>query len=285
MTPKIRTMVLLMMLGAAGSAAAETKVKVTPTSVHGGQPVLVTVTGSKDAPKGTANGEPLVFLRARAGYQAVFAVPLDAKAEPISVEIESAVRPASVQVTPYTFPESKLVVEEELANPAKAERERIDADNAAIIAAVGKAKGEPQFSAPFRRPPGEVTSVYGEWRTFNDGHRSQHLGLDLFARQDTKVAAVNAGTVVLVRDCFLAGNVVVVAHGAGIASAYYHLSKVSVAEGDQVTRGAEVGRAGQTGRTTGPHLHVTIRVPGGFVDPAAFFKLPLAPAVTTVTKK
>jgi murein DD-endopeptidase MepM/ murein hydrolase activator NlpD len=278
-------MVLLMMLGAVGSAAAETKVTVSPTTVHGGQPVLVTVTGSKDTPKGTANGTPLVFLRARAGYQAVFAVPLEAKPEPISVEVDSAVRPATVKVTTATFPEASVVVEEEMANPPKAERERIDADNAAIIAAVAKANGEAQFSAPFRRPKGEVTSVYGEWRTFNDGHRSQHLGLDLSAREGSKVAAVNAGTVVLVREGFLAGNIVVVAHGAGIASAYYHLSKTSVAEGDQVARGTEIGLAGHTGRTTGPHLHITIRVPGGFIDPIAFFKLPLTPAAAKVSAR
>jgi murein DD-endopeptidase MepM/ murein hydrolase activator NlpD len=138
---------------------------------------------------------------------------------------------------------------------------------------------------PFRRPPGEVNSVSGEWRTFNDGHRSQHLGLDLFAREGSKVKALDAGTVVLVRDCFLAGNVVVVAHGGGIASAYYHLSKTSVAEGDAVAQGDEIGLAGHTGRTTGPHLHLSIHVPGGMVDPAAFFKLKITPAASKVSRR
>jgi murein DD-endopeptidase MepM/ murein hydrolase activator NlpD len=278
--------VLLTMLGTIGAAAADTKVTVAPAVVHAGQPVLVTVTGSTGEPKGTANGAALTFFRARTGYQAVFAVPLDAKPETVTVEIQSAVRPAQVKVTPSTFAETSVVVEDEMANPPKADRDRIDADNAAIIAAVGKAGGEPQFTAAFRRPAGEVTSGYGEWRTFNDGHRSQHLGLDLFAREGSKVAAINAGTVVLVRETFLAGNIVVVAHGAGIASAYYHLSKVSVALGDHVAQGAELGLAGHTGRTTGPHLHITIRVPGGFADPAGFFKLPLAPApAAKVTQK
>ena len=151
--------------------------------------------------------------------------------------------------------------------------------------AAARARGEPQFVRPFRRPPGEVTSRFGTWRTFNDGHRSQHLGLDLFAREGTRVRAINAGTVVLVRDCFLAGNVVVVAHGAGIASAYYHLSQISVAEGDTVAPGDEIGRAGHTGRTTGPHLHLSIHVPGGMVSPAAFFQLKLAPAGPAVTQR
>ncbi|HSR98111.1 MAG TPA: M23 family metallopeptidase [Kofleriaceae bacterium] len=266
-------------------AAPGTTLTVSSTSVAPGEPVLVTVTGSGEIPRGTANGTPLQFFAARGGYQAVFAVPLDAKPDAISIEVDSVKEPQTVRVREVTFAETDVVVEDEMANPSKEDRTRIDQDNAAILAAAAKAKGDPQFAKPFRRPPGEVTSLFGVWRTFNDGHRSQHLGLDLFAREGTKVRAVNAGTVVLVRDCFLAGNIVVVAHGAGIASAYYHLSQPSVAEGDTVAQGDVIGLAGHTGRTTGPHLHLSMHVPGGMVDPAAFFKLKLAPAKPKLTAR
>jgi murein DD-endopeptidase MepM/ murein hydrolase activator NlpD len=269
----------------ARSAAAAPTLTVSPTTVGPGDPVLVTVTGSGEMPRGTANGSPLQFFSARNGYQAVFAVPLDAKPEPITIEVDSVAQPQALRVREVIFPETDVVVEEEFANPAKPDRERIDQDNAAILAAAAKAKGDPQFTSAFRRPPGEMTSPFGIWRIFNDGHRSQHLGIDLFAREGSKVKAINAGTVVLVRDCFLAGTVVVVAHGGGIASAYYHLSKASVSEGDSIAQGHEVGLAGQTGRTTGPHLHLSIHVPGGMVDPASFFKLKLAPAKPKVTAR
>ena len=262
----------------AASAAPGTTLTVSPAEVGPGDPVLVTVTGSGEMPRGTANGTPLQFFPARAGYQAVFAVPLDAKLDPVTIEVDSVAQPQTVRIREVAFAETDVVVEDEYANPPKADRERIDRDNAAILAAAAKAKGDPQFTAPFRRPPGEVTSKFGVWRIFNDGHRSQHLGLDLFAREGSRVRAINAGTVVLVRECFLAGNVVIVAHGGGIASAYYHLSAASVAEGVAVAQGEEIGRAGHTGRTTGPHLHLSIHVPGGMVDPASFFKLKLAPA-------
>jgi murein DD-endopeptidase MepM/ murein hydrolase activator NlpD len=269
--------------GSAASAAPGTTLTVSADLVAPGDPVLVTVTGSGEMPRGTANGTPLQFFPARAGYQAVFAVPVDARPDPVTIEVDSVAQPQTVRVREVAFPETDVVVEDEFANPPKADRERIDRDNAAILAATAKAKGDPLFARPFRRPPGEVTSVFGVWRTFNDGHRSQHLGLDLFAREGTRVRAVNAGTVVLVRDCFLAGNVVVVAHGGGIASAYYHLSQPSVAEGDTVAQGDVIGLAGHTGRATGPHLHLSMHVPGGMVDPAAFFKLKLAPAKPRLT--
>ncbi|TMQ20586.1 MAG: M23 family metallopeptidase [Deltaproteobacteria bacterium] len=272
-------------LAAASIAAADTTFTVTPTTARPGDPVLVTVVGSPRAPRGTANGKALQFFPIETGYQAVFAIALDARPDPVAIRVDSIAEPQTVQVGEVAFPETDVVVEDELANPSKLERERIDADNAAIVRAVARARGEPQFVRAFRRPPGEVNSVFGVWRTFNDGHRSQHLGLDLFAREGTRVKAINAGTVVLVRPCFLGGNVVVVAHGGGIASAYLHLSKFSVAEGDHVAQGDEIGRAGHTGRTTGPHLHLGIHVPGGMVDPVAFFQLKIPPAGATVTRR
>lgn len=285
MSPRILLYALVGGALAYASTAAADTLAVAPATARPGDPVLVTVTGGRDAPRGTANGAALQFFRSRTGYQAVFAIPLDAAPDAISIEVDSVPQPRTVVVRPVAFAETDVVVEDELANPSKPDRERIDADNAAILAAAAKAKGDPQFARPFRRPPGEVTSPFGEWRIFNDGHRSQHLGLDLFAREGSKVRAVNAGTVVLVRDCFLAGTTVVIAHGGGIASAYYHLSGTSVAAGDTVAQGDQIGLAGHTGRTTGPHLHVSIHTAGGMVDPAAFFKLALAPAPAAVTRR
>jgi murein DD-endopeptidase MepM/ murein hydrolase activator NlpD len=250
---------------------------VQPTTAKPGDAVLITVTGATRLPKGTAGDKPLHFFRAKTGYQALFAVPIDAAGDPIAIEVGNKKR--MIRLRTVDFPETDVIVEEEYANPPPAERDRIADDNKAIIAAMAKHNGgDPQFARAFRRPAGEVTSRFGEWRTFNDGHRSQHLGVDLFAREGSKVRAVNAGTVTLVRDTFLSGNVVIVAHGAGIATAYFHLSKINVEDGDIVQAGTVVGLAGQTGRTTGPHLHLAVRVPGGFVDPVTFFKLPISAA-------
>ena len=269
----MKTIVAVLAIGVASTLAiADPKVTVRPMSARPGDAVLVTVTGAPAFPKGNAGGKQLQFFKARAGFQAVFAVPLDAPKE-IAVEIDSAKTPVRVAVRTVTFPEASVIVEDELANPGAEDRTRIDADNHATLGALAKGDGDPQFTGAFVRPRGQVTSVFGEWRTFNDGHRSQHLGMDLFAKEGVRVSAINAGTVTLVRDTFLAGKIVVVAHGAGIASAYFHLSEASVAEGDLVERGAAIGKAGKTGRTTGPHLHLSLRLTGGFVDPASFFKL------------
>jgi murein DD-endopeptidase MepM/ murein hydrolase activator NlpD len=73
-------------------------------------------------------------------------------------------------------------------------------------------------------------------------------------------------------------------HGAGIASAYFHVSDFAVKTGEMVEAGAVLGKVGVTGRTTGPHIHVGIWAAGGFVDPAVFFKLPIAAPVVPAPK-
>jgi murein DD-endopeptidase MepM/ murein hydrolase activator NlpD len=278
-------LVVGLLVSASATAFADPKLQVTPMKASPGDPVLVTVTGASTPPKGTVDGKALQFFRAKNGHQALFAVSLDHAPTPINVEVDSVKVPATIEVVDKKFARTDVIVEDELANPPAAERKMIDADNKAIIAAMTSDNGEPHFTRAFRRPRGEVTSPFGEWRTFNDGHTSQHLGADYVAREGTKVRAINAGTVTLVRDTFLGGKIVVLAHGGGVASAYFHLNATSVAEGDIVRLGDEIGRAGQTGRTTGPHLHLAVRTPGGFVDPVRFFKLPIAPAAQTTARR
>jgi murein DD-endopeptidase MepM/ murein hydrolase activator NlpD len=273
---------LVCLLAMTAMAAAEPSVRIEPKVVHRGDPVLVTVTGVDDAPSGSANGAALQFFRTKHGYQALVAVELHGDDKPLKIKVGEVER--DVTITPIVFAETDVIVEDELANPPPKERAQIDEDNKAMIAAM-RSEGGPQFTRAFVKPRGEITSPFGEWRTFNDGHRSQHLGMDVFAKEGSRVSAVNAGTVTLVQDTFLGGKVVVVEHGAGIASAYFHLSEATVAEGDTVTRGQQVGRAGHTGCTTGPHLHLAMRVPGGFVNPATFFKLRLQPASRDVAKR
>jgi murein DD-endopeptidase MepM/ murein hydrolase activator NlpD len=284
MTTPLRRSIVGVVIAIASTASAEPSATIEPRRVHPGDAMLVSVTNVVEPPRGKAGGRPLVFFRARDGYQAVVAVPLQVNEDHILVELAGGPKPISVPLLHKQFGESKLVVEEELADPSNEDRVVIGDDNRAIGEAYAKSGGAPQFARAFRRPPGATTSPFGEWRTFNDRHRAQHLGLDLAAHEGAKVATINAGTVSLVRDTFLSGTVVVIAHGGGISSLYFHLSKASVREGDVVRQGDEIGRAGHTGRTTGPHVHLSIHVPGGMVDPDGFFKLEITPSMQTAMR-
>jgi peptidoglycan hydrolase-like protein with peptidoglycan-binding domain len=95
-----------------------------------------------------------------------------------------------------------------------------------------------------------------------------HAGIDLVAPKGAPVSAAAAGRVVFAR--FAAGgwgNLVIVAHANGVRTMYAHLASVSVHRNELVATGDRLGTVGATGRASGPHLHVEVRVRGAAVDP------------------
>ena len=116
--------------------------------------------------------------------------------------------------------------------------------------------------------PSEVSEAFGTSRTFNGKLASVHRGDDFRAPTGTPVHASNAGEVVLARELFYEGNCVVIDHGLGFMTMYMHLSKFDVKEGDKVEKGQVIALSGGTGRVTGPHLHMSVRWNGEYLDPA-----------------
>ena len=118
---------------------------------------------------------------------------------------------------------------------------------------------------------GAITTQFGEQRSYNGGPPSgHHLGVDIGAEEGTPVVATNHGRVVLVRQFALHGNIVVVDHGGGVFSSYSHLGAFAVAEGQEVAAGDLIGYVGNTGLSTGAHLHWEIWVGGVPVDAMRF---------------
>lgn len=126
------------------------------------------------------------------------------------------------------------------------------------------------------------TAGYGDRREYryDDGSsdRSVHSGVDLALPEGTPVAACGRGRVVMAKDRAVTGWTVVVEHLPGLFSLYYHMSMVSVREGDLVGKGQIIGAVGKTGLATGPHLHWEVQVGGVAVDPDRLVAgLPLLP--------
>ncbi len=119
----------------------------------------------------------------------------------------------------------------------------------------------------------KITSSFGKARIYNSTLNGYHSGTDFRAKVGTPIVATNDGKVVLARDRFYAGNSIIIDHGQGIYSCYYHLSKFDVKEGDIVSKAQVIGLSGDTGRITGPHLHFSFRVGGLQVDPLQLIAL------------
>jgi murein DD-endopeptidase MepM/ murein hydrolase activator NlpD len=115
---------------------------------------------------------------------------------------------------------------------------------------------------------GYMTDQYG-WRRFA-GNTEFHPGLDIAVPAGTNVAATADGLVIYADWRNGYGNAVVIDHGHGLTTRYGHMSAIEVKPGQQLHRGDIIGRAGSTGRSTGPHVHYEIRENNQALDPLTF---------------
>lgn len=119
----------------------------------------------------------------------------------------------------------------------------------------------------------KITSDFGKARVYNGLLKSYHGGTDFRAAVGVPVIAANDGKIVLVQDRFYSGQSVIIDHGQGVYTCYFHMSKFHVKESQDVKKGEVIGLSGSSGRVSGPHLHFGMRVGGEQVDPLHFIAL------------
>ena len=121
----------------------------------------------------------------------------------------------------------------------------------------------------FRFPiaEGSITSRYGPRQNPFSGHPEFHGGIDIGAHEGTEVHAARDGTVSERAVSPILGNYLVVSHPGGYQTVYGHLSAFNVTLGQEVSAGSVIGRVGNTGLATGPHLHFEVRNRGATEDP------------------
>ena len=135
---------------------------------------------------------------------------------------------------------------------------------------------EPLWNSQFIEPvQGRVSGRFGSRRVINGQHKKPHSGEDIAAPKGTPVVAMNTGMVRLTMDHFFTGKGLILDHGLGLFSMYFHLSAVDVTQGQLVEKGQPIGKVGATGRATGPHLHWGVRLNGSRIDPYSLLKVSL----------
>ena len=258
-------------------ATEEPSIEVRPTTVRPGDVVLVLVRGSAKTPHGTAGQRTLRFYLIDDHHEALVAVPLGAEPGTLEVTVQAGRTEltAAVELAPGDFPQRELTVADKFVAPPESVKARIAADQHAFAKAWRTPFGPRLFTTGFARPrDSEVTAHFGDQRLLNGKKKTIHYGLDLDGQVGDPVMAANDGTVVLVRDCYTTGNTILISHGGGVFTGYFHLSAFKVKVGKKVKRGDLLGLVGKTGRVTGPHLHFLARVDRLSVNPEALLALP-----------
>ena len=129
------------------------------------------------------------------------------------------------------------------------------------------AAAQPTDARPAATRPTQVTSAFGWRKDPLTGAMSFHRGVDLKAGEGDPVAATGAGRVVFSGPNGGYGTSVVIEHSNGVKTRYAHLSEALVVAGDQVQEDQTIGKAGHTGRATGPHVHYEVLAGGQAIDP------------------
>ena len=119
---------------------------------------------------------------------------------------------------------------------------------------------------------GIKSSEFGVKRFINNEPKNRHTGLDIAASIGTQVISPLSGKVILVGNFYYRGKTVFLDHGGGFISTYSHMSEISVKQGQFIKKNKVIGKVGQTGRVTGPHLHWQIVLSGIPVNPELFLK-------------
>ena len=243
-----------------------------PTPIIDGQLLPLALELADDCPTAELLWEGQIFAPYRVRpdlWHVLLPMPLGRRPgpRPLQVRCGANLVPFSLEVGAGTYPESRLSVDPKFTAPPPP----CTAQESAAIAAAFRSSGPRRlWQEAFVRPhPGPLTSPFGVRRTFNQEVKGRHLGLDFGAAPGEPIRAANAGVVALAAaDFFFVGNAVLLDHGQGLYTLYFHMTELQVKTGDTVTRGQQLGTIGATGRVTGPHLHFAVKYAGTYVNPA-----------------
>jgi murein DD-endopeptidase MepM/ murein hydrolase activator NlpD len=278
-----------------------------PTPRRGGVVFALAEGVTTPTPRCTWKSAPIPCYRVNDGTLVTIPLPADDAAGTFTLTID---RPngrivRQIPVADRDFGRELIFLTDSLYKRATSTRE-IARDARAVRGVVSVESSEQRWSGRWREPVSGIKSTgYGVERYYyraSDSTRSisldtqaktrgtfagdtsdapasgapswRHAGVDLPAPRRAPVIAPAAGVVVDVGEYILSGRTVLVDHGQGAVSAYFHLDTATVAKGDVVRAGERIGRVGSTGLATGPHLHFGVYLHGKDIDPVAWRDMP-----------
>lgn len=281
--------VALGLLVAAGPAPAHEALRVrwAPRVLRQGDVGMVHVQAAADARvvEGSLAGRRLRFFPYGDGHAALVGIDVETKPGTVAWRVgalDECDRPlrasGTLRIRARTFPLQRLTLPRDKVDLDPPTLARVEEEARRLRTLSATAGAARLWRGRFTKPVGvsDPGEGFGARRIINGQPRAPHTGLDYSADAGTPVVAANRGRVALVADHFFPGRLVVIDHGLGLFTLYFHLERAHVAEGEEVERGQPIGAVGATGRATGPHLHFAAQLDGARIDPAGLFGLTLA---------
>ncbi|WP_295163238.1 M23 family metallopeptidase [uncultured Brachyspira sp.] len=156
-----------------------------------------------------------------------------------------------------------------ISNPQKSKEERELLNGKIYISYTPTNYADKVYIMPSQ---GRYSSGFGAFRGYTKDYARYHQGFDIANTNGTPIMAANNGIVKVSRELFVRGNCVVIDHGEGVYSSYFHMSKLIAKEGQYVKKGDIIGLIGSTGMSTGPHCHWEMRAGNITFDPLSILE-------------
>ena len=249
-------------------------VRIRPLPIRQGSTLSIYVENLLDGlPGGKLAGQSLRFAPFNNGYVAL--IGLDAFTEAGLYELElsgSGSQPwfplyQSLEVESANYGVQYITIPDELSDLLEPEVRQTE--DVFLDSIYTRFTPEPLWEGLFQVPVTTtiITAPYGDGRSYNNGPvEIFHTGVDFAGGIGTPILAPAPGVVLYSGDLRLRGLSVVLDHGLGVMTAYFHLSEIFVSEGEMVSGGQAIGAGGNTGLSSGPHLHWDVRIHGVAVD-------------------
>ncbi|HXH74962.1 MAG TPA: M23 family metallopeptidase [Bacteriovoracaceae bacterium] len=261
---------LIMMTVVVGSACAQAGPEKVSQVIRPGEVRWLEFPVKGETAKLTCRGEALKFFKVGKKAQAIVMESYFSNLAPFKCVVEAdgkVTHDISYKVEDKEYKAEQLRVDPKKIKLSPKDQKKADEEQQILNSIYATSSNELQFTRPFMQPMESViTSVYGIKRVYNKQKKGQHLGIDYRAAIGDKVPAANRGKVRFAGDLFYTGGTVILDHGLDIFTVYGHLSKTTVKAGDIVDRGDLIGLSGNTGRTSGPHLHWGVKIQGQYID-------------------
>ncbi len=254
------------------------EIQISQTQAQQGDLISVSVTGMGELPVPTIEQDLSVaqFAKQGNGYIAHIGVAHDATPGeyPVNVTCGELVLSDIIYVSEREFGRQDLTISTTTAADTRSDDD-IAEYNAAIVPLFDIADEEIHYDGMFIYPCDnlEKNTEYGIFRYTNgSSYAARHVGIDYDGEIGDNAYAVNNGRIVYADYLQVTGYTVVIEHGAGLKSYYYHLDSLNCAVDDMVQTGDIIGYVGTTGYSTGAHLHFEMRMGREPIDPEKLFE-------------
>lgn len=245
-----------------------------------GEAIVVTIPNSPESAALEVNGEevdlhPHSQTPNQPNSLTILANPLAGRqinSVRVRTQKDSAWETVTLKTIEPNYPHETLSVDPNMVRPPKDVKAQIAKQREEIAKAQAITISNTPLTAPFQMPlkTTKVTSPFGIRRTYNGELKSHHSGVDFRATVGTPVFAPHDGVVKMAQFNWYSGGHIIIEHGWGVTTSYFHLSNVKVKPGGKVKQGQLIAKTGDTGRVTGPHLHWGVHVRGVPVNPLQF---------------